>query len=55
MGAMRLYAESERMQYLIPLYTDFFSPYQQPANGPIPASFYQNSTPVFYAYKNITR
>lgn len=53
MQTIHTYAESIHAQYLIPFYTTFFSSYQQPSGNP-PASFYQNRTPVFYAFKNIT-
>ncbi len=50
-----LFAESLHAQYIVPFFTNLFASYRQTANGTyIPASFYQNRTPAFYAYKNIT-
>ncbi|MDE1854796.1 MAG: hypothetical protein KGH57_00540 [Candidatus Micrarchaeota archaeon] len=50
-----LFAESEHMQYIFPFFTNDFASYRAPpANFSALVSFYQNRTPAFYAYKNIT-
>jgi hypothetical protein len=52
---MYLFAESIHAQYINPFFSNLFASYQPvPNNTYLPASFYQNRTPVFYAYKNIT-
>ena len=42
-------------QYVFPFYTNIFASYSQPpSNATQLVAYFQNRTPVFYAYKNIT-